>query len=226
MASIAQAPKKSSIVHEHRCGQCGQNRLCEESSCAPSRPGVTELLCNDCAAHPKTLLDVRKELMDGSNDLYAGLLASIVEQESLTPEQQEQVQQYLADPLAKRDRLADFILSLEEEAERLRGRVRMLEERARQFATVARMFRSSIVAAFSNGASRTGIIVKANGSEHSFSVRQNPAKVQIINLDDIPGKYITYTPQPDLRAIKDALERGETVPGAQLGDKTHSLIIR
>lgn len=60
----------------------------------------------------------------------------------------------------------------------------------------------------------------------SISIRKNPAAVEITNTDDLPFKFWRTpdpkppVPAPDKAAIKDALKRGEEVPGARMVQTT------
>lgn len=60
----------------------------------------------------------------------------------------------------------------------------------------------------------------------SIGIRKNPPSVEITNIDDVPFSF-WRTPEPkppvsapDKAAIKDALKRGEEVPGARLNQTT------
>jgi len=50
--------------------------------------------------------------------------------------------------------------------------------------------------------------------------------VNIINADDIPQGYVRIKREPDKTAIKAALERGDEIPGAELGFGKDGLTIR
>lgn len=172
----------------------------------------------------KTLADLRQELFDGSNELFEQFLASIAEQSALTPEQSGKVGEYLAGAVEKRDKLAALVLELEEHADVLDARAKRLSEAARQPRKIAQMIRSSVLANLQNNPA--GIIRRVDGLESSFRVAKNPAKVEIVSLEDIPDEYGKYEFVPDKRAIKDALEDGKEVPGAQMAETTYRLEIR
>lgn len=172
----------------------------------------------------RTLADVRQELWEGSEELFQQFLASIAEQAELTPEQQGVVGDYLAGTIEKRDRLAHFILQLDETAAMLREREKRLADRRHEYESLASMFRGSILAHLQNNPA--GIVKRVDGMESSFRVKANPPKVEIVSETELPGEFINYVPQPDKRAIKEALESGKEVPGARIGETTYHLDIR
>jgi len=222
---MATATKQVSIIHRHLCPQCGEERMCSEAECAPKTPGTTKLLCGPCASNPKTLLELKRELMEGKNDLYNQFVASIAEQIELTPEQNATVTTYLKGTLERRDHLADFVKGIEEEAARLDGRAKEITERSQQFKNIARMFRSSIKMQLENWPGLKSI-KRVDGLESSFRVVKNPLHVVITDIAELPGRFINYEPKPDKNAIRDALEKGEAVPGACLSDPSTHLQIK
>jgi hypothetical protein len=58
------------------------------------------------------------------------------------------------------------------------------------------------------------------GQEFTFAVRKNPPKVEVVDEALIPPEFISYTPVINKAAIKDALEEGKEVPGAELVQST------
>ena len=60
----------------------------------------------------------------------------------------------------------------------------------------------------------------------SISIRKNPPSVEITNTDDVPFSFWRTpepkppVPAPDKAAIKEALKRGDDVPGARLNQTT------
>lgn len=172
----------------------------------------------------RTLAEIRLELWQGSDELYQQFLASITEQVELTAEQQETIGNYLSGVVEKRDKLADFIKSLEEEAERLRGREKVMADRRHEFESLAKMFRSSVLTAMQNNPA--GIVLRVDGHESSFRVKKNPPRVDVFNEELLPGQFIKYAPVADKTAIKDALDAGQEVPGARIADPSYRLDIR
>ncbi|CAB4141114.1 Siphovirus Gp157 [uncultured Caudovirales phage] len=53
-----------------------------------------------------------------------------------------------------------------------------------------------------------------------LSIRENPGKVEITDITQIPVQYTRLpeppTPEPDKKAIADAIKSGVVIPGAQL----------
>jgi len=62
-------------------------------------------------------------------------------------------------------------------------------------------------------------IEKLKGAISTLSIQNNPPSVQILDIDSIPGKYLTLIPEqyvPDKKRISEALKQGEDIPGASL----------
>jgi len=62
--------------------------------------------------------------------------------------------------------------------------------------------------------------------EATFSIRQGTAKVLITDEAEIPDSYCRIKREPNKLQIKEALNQGETVPGATLSNQEPSLSIR
>lgn len=215
------------VLHQHACPQCKKDWFCDLLEC--SSQGVTPKVCDECQGKPRTLADIKNELWLGTNELLSQFGASITDQMELTAEQQEVMGDYLQGTIEKRDRLASCIKAIEEEAERIREREKQLAERRHELEKVASLFRSSILIGLQNWKRPDGsctAITRVDGLESSFRVQKNPAKVEITDESAIPGQFITYKPQIELRTIKDALDRGEEVPGARISDTTYRLVIK
>lgn len=173
----------------------------------------------------RTLADIRKELFSGTEELYAQFVSSIVEQQSLTPEQSAVVGDYLRDITGKRDRLAAFIESLEAEAEVKRSKVRAIEKQAREFENLAKMFKDSILGQLSNWTAGS-MIRRVDGAESSFRIQNNPPRLDIFDRERIPKKYRRYSWEPDKEAIKCAIASGIKVPGCKMADPSTHLEIK
>lgn len=169
-----------------------------------------------------TLADVRKELWSGVNELYQQFIGSIVQQQALTPEQESTLAAYMQ-ITEKRDKLADFIKSLEAEAKAIREKEISLASRRREFENLAYMFKSSIQAQLENWQGQ--IVRRVDGNESSFRLHANPESVEIYDIEKIPKKYRRYTWTPDKEAIKCAIAEGKKVRGARIAEKTSHLKI-
>lgn len=62
--------------------------------------------------------------------------------------------------------------------------------------------------------------------EATLTVRNNAARCIITNESEIPREFMKVTETPRKQEIRDALARGETVPGAVLSNPEPSLMIR
>lgn len=62
--------------------------------------------------------------------------------------------------------------------------------------------------------------------EATISVTSPRSKVEILSVDALPQGYFRTEKKADLKAIKEALEAGDDIPGAQLSIGAHGLMIR
>lgn len=60
----------------------------------------------------------------------------------------------------------------------------------------------------------------------TYSVLSPRAKAEVRDLEAIPQGFYRLEKKPDMKAIKDALEAGGKLPGAELTIGVHSLMIR
>ena len=149
--------------------------------------------------------------------MFSDFLATITEQVEFTPEQNGQLAEFLKGAVEKRDRLADFIHRLESEAEFLRAKEKRLADMRHSIEGLIGMFTGSIKAQLENMG-----VKSVSGLESRFTVKRNPASLAIVNEKEIPAKFINYEPVVDKNAVKEALQAGEVVPGAELvTDRSH-----
>jgi len=140
---------------------------------------------------------------------------SIIEQAQFTPEQQAALGDQLKASVEKRDKLGNCLTWLEGQADLLRVKENQLADRRHRLEKFAEALRSSIHQQMLDWG-----VKKVEGQEFSFTVKRNPAKVEIVDGQAIPAEFLTYEPRIDKRAIKDRLEEGNTIPGAQLIEST------
>jgi phage host-nuclease inhibitor protein Gam len=62
--------------------------------------------------------------------------------------------------------------------------------------------------------------------ECTLSLGHTPSSLRILDESSIPEAFIRIKSEPDRAAIKDALKKGEIVPGAELSNGGETLIIR
>jgi Siphovirus Gp157 len=159
-----------------------------------------------------------------SGQLFEDFFQSIVDQvdqEGFDDAQRAELAKYLEGAIEKRDRLGEFIVRLEAEAEAIRNEEKRLATRRQGFEKIAGHVRSSIHQQMLDWQ-----VKKVEGKLFTFAVQKNPASVEITNEADIPGDYIDYKPQIDRNKVKQALQAGQEVPGAKLVTDRTSLRVR
>jgi hypothetical protein len=165
----------------------------------------------------------RSSLLSLGGELFQGLFQSVPEQleenAGLSEEQNTELASYLqtSNPeiLAKRDRVGEFLARLDSEAEAIRSEEKRLAARRAFFEKVSECLKSSIHQQMLDAG-----VKKIEGQLFGFSIRRNPPKVHIVDEGAIPAEFVEWTPAPNKMAIKDRLERGETVPGCELVTST------
>jgi hypothetical protein len=69
-------------------------------------------------------------------------------------------------------------------------------------------------------------MTKLDAPDMTVSLRNAAPGVEIIDLSQIPERYLKVTVAPDKAAMREALKDGETIPGAVLKNGAPSLTIR
>jgi hypothetical protein len=64
------------------------------------------------------------------------------------------------------------------------------------------------------------------GTSLRLAVQKNSGKAPVALTGEIPRDYCRVVIEPDLERVRAALERGETVPGAALGERGYHLRVR
>ena len=67
---------------------------------------------------------------------------------------------------------------------------------------------------------------KIEAPDFTASIRRVPPSVIVTDEDSLPDQYGRITRSPDKTALKEALGRGEAVPGASLSNGNETLAIR
>lgn len=140
---------------------------------------------------------------------------SIVEQAQFSPEQQLALGEQLKASIEKRDKLGNCLAWLDGQADLLRGKEKQLAERRHRFEKFAGALRSALHQQMLDWGIR-----KVEGQEFTFAVRKNPPRVEITDEAAIPPEFVSYTPVINRAGIKDALDEGKQVPGAELVQTT------
>lgn len=136
---------------------------------------------------------------------------SIVEQAQFTPEQQLALGKQLSEGIEKRDKLGNCLAWLDGQADLLRSKEKQLAERRHRFEKFSWALRSALHQQMLDLGIR-----KVEGQEFTFAVRKNPPRVEVVDESLIPPEFVSYTPMINKAAIKDVLEEGRVVPGAEL----------
>jgi hypothetical protein len=153
--------------------------------------------------------------------LFEEFFQSIAEQEMFDVSQQTELAAYLEGAVEKRDRLGEFIMRMESEAEAIRNEEKRLAERRHVFEKIAGCMREGI-----HQQMRDWELKKVEGAMFTFAVQACPASVEITDEAQIPGEYVDYKPQVDRNKVKEDLKAGKEVPGARLVTDKTSLRIK
>jgi len=154
-------------------------------------------------------------LRDTAGILGDELLDSIIEQNALTAEQQLFLGDLIKESIEKRDRVGKFLARIAVEEEALRQEERRLAERRMSFQKIRQALTDGLKFQLENWG-----VLKVEGQQFTFAIKKNPPRVEITEEAAIPSEFITYSPSFDRAAIRDALQRGEDVPGARLVQDT------
>lgn len=71
---------------------------------------------------------------------------------------------------------------------------------------------------------RDGTVV--NTARISMKPARTPAKVEVIDIHELPDRYIRVKTEPDKQAIRKAIDSGEEIPGAELSSGGWRLAVR
>lgn len=123
----------------------------------------------------------------------------------------------------KAGNIAIFIHNLDSEAKLIKGE----EDRLKSRRQAIENKRDRIKEFLQFSLEQMGL-EKVKTATHTIAIQNNPPAVQIINEDEIPGRFLTLVPEHyevNKKAISEALKSGEEVPGAILA-RGRSLRIR
>lgn len=152
-------------------------------------------------------------------DFFQSIPEQVEENGGLNEDQQKELATYLqtntSEIVAKRDRVGEFLERLDSEAKAIREAEKRLAARRTSYEKVAECMRLSIFQMMQDAG-----IVRVEGKLFSFAIRKNPPRVEINDESTIPAEFVSYEPRIDKRAIKDRLEEGKAIPGAELVQST------
>ena len=164
-------------------------------------------------AEPKTtaIETVSLSLKEIAFEHFQDFFDSIVEQARFTPEQEAALGEQLKTSVEKRDKLGNCLAWLDGQATLLRDKEKQLADRRHSFEKFAGALRSGLHQQMLDWGVR-----KVEGQEYSFTVKKTPPRVEITDETAIPPEFVSYTAVVNKAAIKDVLEEGKEVPGAEL----------
>lgn len=118
--------------------------------------------------------------------------------------------------------IAESALEDKMTAEVIRQRIKQLQERCSRIETREEKKRRVIAAAMQHAD-----VQSITGEALTLSMRRGGRDLVVMDAEKIPAEY--YTPQPpklDKRKLRDALDQGAQVDGAQLDNGSYSVTIR
>jgi hypothetical protein len=178
----------------------------------------------------RTLLDITRDL-ETLDDLMADLDASLAATEGeVTPEIQAALQavdawmaELDADLKGKVDNYAALIVTLEGRAEVRKAEAERLARRARIDAANAQFLKDRL-----RGELERRGIGKVETDRYRVSVAANGGKLPLLIQDEqaVPDRFWVSVKRISNDLVREALDRGEAVPGARLGERGRRLSIR
>jgi hypothetical protein len=171
---------------------------------------------------------------------------------AVEPEQQEEFNRELAQILraaARTEKVGQTILHLEAQAEFCRAEAKRISEYGKRLQGWADRIREGVLAyIMTKGFDAKGKLTKLNGKTVTMSGRSNPPSVEVLDPEAVPPLYKTAVVEMPLelwyilvdqhphetagalkrvdvekRLIKEAIQQGRDVPGADLNIGTYSL---
>jgi hypothetical protein len=178
----------------------------------------------------RTLLDITRDL-EALDDLVAEVDQSLAETGGeVTPEVQaalDAVDAWMAeldtDLKGKVDNYAAFIVTLDKRAEVRKAEADRLARRARIDATNAQFLKERL-----RGELERRGIRKVETDRYRVSVAANGGKLPLLIQDElaVPERFWISVKRVSNDLVREALERGEAVAGARLGERGRRLSIR
>lgn len=130
---------------------------------------------------------------------------------------------YLTESKEKRDKCGQFLEHLEGAEVLIEKEIDRLEKKRARVEGIRKGMNDYILAVMERNE-----VKKLEGKLFTFTAKQNPPSVEIIDELAIAPEYLVQPdpppPRPDKNAIKEALKRGEDVQGAKLIQKKRLVI--
>lgn len=150
-----------------------------------------------------------------------------LEDEALAQEEREllavRLQEAVAATIRKGDSIIAVLRTLETRGEAAKAEAKRLAEHARRAERNADKLKEYVVRCMEQAG-----VKKLDCHLGSMSIRNRPNSVIVTDETVLPAQYVrlVQTTAPDKKAIKDALEAGEDIPGADLAIGGHYLVVR
>lgn len=151
------------------------------------------------------------ELTDHLQALFDTL--EMIDDPEVKREAEAEMQRYLEAEVRKVDNISFYIATCERQAEGLKQEVTRLRERAAMYEARSERIRDYVKRVMQQSGS-----MKLEGKTATFYLRAATPSVLISDESLLPEEFVkvTVTRVPDRRAIKEAIEAGHDVPGADL----------
>jgi Siphovirus Gp157 len=122
---------------------------------------------------------------------------------------------------AKAESIAKVIKTIEAQAKALKEEEERLEKRRKHFENEAKRLKEYLAHNLEeSGRSRI------KGTTFTISIGKPRKIVEVWDIEALPFPYLKTKVEPNKKAIKEALESGEKIPGAQLKEGKKTLSIR
>lgn len=137
----------------------------------------------------------------------------------------QSLEAYIKESVIKRDNCGRYLMSLDATADAIDSQIAWLQEKQKKIEKRREAFAKHMLFVMS----RIGVKT-LEGKVFSFKARQNPVKVIIDDEAKVPTWYKTLDEpkppelKPDKKQIREAIEKGEEVPGAHLEQETRLVI--
>lgn len=127
-------------------------------------------------------------------------------------------EQAIADTLAGESSFEDKLTATAYAVRSLEAMANQIKEAEQSMADRRKTYEKRVqnLREYMHGCMNLAGVRKVERPEFVMSIKTNPPAVQIIDPDEVPAVYMVTpepTPRPDKKAIKEAIERGEEVPG-------------
>ncbi len=147
--------------------------------------------------------------------------------EEQRPEIEAEIQRYMSELPRKVDGITRMLAHFDAMANLAADEIKRLQERKKFFERRREQLEKYVVAVLEKLPETKLGARSLNGATSSLSLRACPPSVAITNQLEVPARFVTIKQEfvIDKRAVKEAIEAGENVPGAALVTGKHALRI-